>query len=117
ERSSVPIKNDVTDHVSNLGGLSKLELGGVVAEVRRALGKSGIQMMRLLSVFFMTNLNMPGFTITMLLLPAANDTGTPSADLILSLLDDSTGWRWSSRFVPKPLSALSSLHTIARRRS
>jgi hypothetical protein len=45
--SSVPVENDVTDHVvllvNNLGGLSQLELGGIVAEVRRALGKSGIQ--------------------------------------------------------------------------
>lgn len=57
---------------------------------------------------------MPGFSITMLLLPAANDTGTPSADLILSLLDDSTntpGWKWSSRSVPKPASVSSSLPT------
>jgi hypothetical protein len=55
--SSVPVENDVTDHVAllvnNLGGLSQLELGGVVAEVRRALDKPGIQIMRLLSVFFM----------------------------------------------------------------
>jgi hypothetical protein len=54
--SSVPVENDVTDHVvllvNNLGGLSQLELGGVVAEVRRALDKPGIQIMRLLSVFF-----------------------------------------------------------------
>lgn len=58
---------------------------------------------------------MPGFSITVLLLPAANDTGTPSADLILSLLDDSTntpGWKWSSRSVPKPPSVSSSLPTV-----
>jgi dihydroxyacetone kinase len=56
ERSIVPFKNDVTDCVvllaNNLGGLSELELGGVVAEVRHALGKSGIQIMRLLSGSF-----------------------------------------------------------------
>lgn len=53
----------------------------------------------------------------MLLLPAANDTGVPSADLILSLLDDSTntpGWKWSSRSIPKLLSAPSPLPTVAR---
>jgi dihydroxyacetone kinase len=57
---------------------------------------------------------MPGFSITVLLLPAANDTGTLSADLILSLLDDSTntpGWKWSSRSVPKSPSVSSSLPT------
>jgi dihydroxyacetone kinase len=56
ERSFVPFKNDVTDCVvllaNNLGGLSELELGGVVAEVRRALGESGIQIMCLLSGSF-----------------------------------------------------------------
>jgi dihydroxyacetone kinase len=60
---------------------------------------------------------MPGFSITMLLLPAANDTGAPSVDLILSLLDDSTGWKWSSRSVPKPLSALSSLLTVSHEKA
>lgn len=40
---------------------------------------------------------MPGFSITLLLLPDANST--PSADLIISLLDepsDTPGWKWSS---------------------
>ncbi|OAX39817.1 dihydroxyacetone kinase [Rhizopogon vinicolor AM-OR11-026] len=112
ERSFVPFKNDGTDRVAllinNLGGLSELELGGIVAEVRRALDKSGIKIVRLLSGSFMTSLNMPGFSITMLLLPSPNETGTPSDDLILSLLDDSTntpGWKWSSRSVPKSPSA------------
>ncbi|KAG2366864.1 hypothetical protein BDR07DRAFT_1373204 [Suillus spraguei] len=118
ERSFVPFKNDGTDRVvllvNNLGGLSELELGGIVAEVKRALDKSGIKIMRLLSGSFMTSLNMPGFSITTLLLPAANDTGILSADLILSLLDDSTntpGWKWSSRSVSKPPSVFSSLPT------
>jgi dihydroxyacetone kinase len=57
ERSFVPFKNDGTDCVvllvNNLGGLSELELGGVAAEVRRALDKSGIKIMRLLSGSFM----------------------------------------------------------------
>jgi len=57
ERSFVPFKNDGTDRVvllvNNLGGLSELELGGIVAEVRRALDKSGIKIMRLLSGSFM----------------------------------------------------------------
>jgi dihydroxyacetone kinase len=49
ERSFVPFKNDVTVLlVNNLGGLSGLELDRVVVEVRRALGKSGTQIMRLL---------------------------------------------------------------------
>lgn len=63
---------------------------------------------------------MPGFSITMLLLPAANDTETPSTDFILSLLDDDTntpGWKWSSRSVPKPPSAPSFLPTVAREKA
>jgi hypothetical protein len=43
-----------------------------------------------------------------------NGTGTPSPDLILSVLNDSTEWKWSSRSVPKPLSVLSSLPNVAR---
>jgi dihydroxyacetone kinase len=45
-RITIPFRNDVTNHVvllvHNLGGLSELELGGVVTEVGRALDKSGI---------------------------------------------------------------------------
>ena len=44
---------------------------------------------------------MPGFSITLLLLPDANFT--PSTELIVSLLDEPTnapGWKWSSRSPP-----------------
>lgn len=50
---------------------------------------------------------MPGFSITLLLLPSKNQTSshtyTPAQSLILSLLDDKSnapGWKWSSRVVP-----------------
>lgn len=46
-----------------------------------------------------TSLNMPGFSITLLLLPEQQKT----RDLILSLLDEPTetpGWKWSSRSPP-----------------
>ena len=46
-----------------------------------------------------TSLNMPGFSITTLLLPTAADTGAPDSSLILSLLDEpanTPGWKWSS---------------------
>lgn len=45
---------------------------------------------------------MPGFSITLLLLPEEKNT----SDLILSLLDDPTetpGWKWSSRVPPAGL--------------
>lgn len=44
---------------------------------------------------------MPGFSITVLLLPSNDDA--PSTDLILSLLDDRPdvpGWKWSAQSPP-----------------
>lgn len=46
---------------------------------------------------------MPGFSLTLLLLPREGDTSAPPAQLILSLLDDKPnvpGWRWSSSEPP-----------------
>jgi dihydroxyacetone kinase len=46
---------------------------------------------------------MPGFSITLLLLPSRNDASAPSSDLLLSLLDEDTnapGWKWSSKEPP-----------------
>ncbi|KAI0629148.1 dihydroxyacetone kinase [Trametes polyzona] len=107
ERSFLPFKNDGTDRVvllvNNLGGVSELELTGVVAEARNALEAKGVKIERVLAGTFMTSLNMPGFSITTLLLPAEAGPGVPSSDLILSLLDDSAntpGWKWGSNTVP-----------------
>jgi len=106
ERSFVPFqgKNDsVVLLVNNLGGLSELELGGIVGQIRKDLNGMGICIQRLLSGSFMTSLNMPGFSITLLLLPSHNDSLAPSSDILLSLLDDSTnapGWKWSSKAPP-----------------
>jgi hypothetical protein len=44
----------------------------------------------------------------------ARTTRGLSPDLILSVLNDSTGRKWSSRSVPKSLSVLSSLPNVAR---
>ena len=46
---------------------------------------------------------MPGFSITLLQLPDGSDPSAPSADLILSLLDerpDVPGWKWASTVPP-----------------
>lgn len=55
-----------------------------------------------------TSLNMPGFSITLLLLPRAGEENAPSSDLILSLLDDHTdipAWKWTASFPPVPVSS------------
>lgn len=58
ERSFLPFKgskDEVVLLVNNLGGISELELGGLVAETRRALGARGIVVHRLLSGSFMVS--------------------------------------------------------------
>jgi len=48
---------------------------------------------------------MPGFSITLLLLPSKDDSEAPSTDLILSLLNDQPdvpGWKWNARSPPIP---------------
>ena len=50
-----------------------------------------------------TSLNMPGFSITLLLLPRSGMKAAPAEALILSLLDDKPdvpGWKWSSTKAP-----------------
>ena len=58
ERSFLPFKgskDQVILLVNNLGGISELELGGIVAETRRALDTRGIVVHRLLSGSFMVS--------------------------------------------------------------
>lgn len=70
---------------------------------------------------------MPGFSITLLLLPGTASDNAISTDFLLSLLDDPTnapGWKWSSKTEPKvitetlasidttPLSSRSSLRAL-----
>ncbi|KAF9785088.1 dihydroxyacetone kinase [Thelephora terrestris] len=106
DRSYVPFRGGGQDQVvvlvNNLGGLSELELGSVSGEVLRQLKDKGLSVQRLLSGTFMTSLNMPGFSITLLLLPEEQHT----RDLVLSLLDEPTetpGWKWTSRVPPTSL--------------
>ncbi|KAH7914593.1 Dak1 domain-containing protein [Hygrophoropsis aurantiaca] len=104
ERSFLPFKNNGEDNVvllvNNLGGLSELELYAVAREVRKTLDNSKITIKRLIVGTFMTSLNMPGFSITLLLLPDGTDPNGPSEELILSLLDaesNAPAWKWSSK--------------------
>jgi hypothetical protein len=49
---------------------------------------------------------MPGFSLTLLLLPSSSSTAAPPEDVILRLLDASTsapGWKWTSCAPPSEL--------------
>ncbi|KAF7303561.1 Dihydroxyacetone kinase [Mycena indigotica] len=107
ERSFLPFKHDGKDEVvllvNNLGGLSELELGGVVRAARDELAERKIVVSRVISGTIMTSLNMPGFSISLVLLPRAEDTQAPKASFLLSLLDapaQTPGWKWSSGAPP-----------------
>ncbi|KAI0741558.1 dihydroxyacetone kinase [Daedaleopsis nitida] len=115
ERSFLPFKNDGSDRVvllvNNLGGASELELANVAGEAHRALEKKGVKVERLVSGTFMTSLNMPGFSITTLLLPTESEAGAPDNSLLLSLFDEPAnvpGWKWSSSSVPPPQDQIAS---------
>ncbi|KAA1470321.1 dihydroxyacetone kinase 1 [Dentipellis sp. KUC8613] len=112
ERSFLPLSgkdDEVALMVNNLGGVSELELGAIVREVEKSLTGRSVRVQRVLSGTFMTSLNMPGFSITLLLLPKASSTGPP-LDLLLRLLDAPTsapGWKWSSGTLPGDVAAAS----------
>ncbi|KAJ7634528.1 dihydroxyacetone kinase [Roridomyces roridus] len=107
ERGFLPFKNDGKDQVvllvNNLGGMSELELGGIVHATREELGKRQIVVSRIIAGTFMTSLNMPGFSLSLVLLPRADEADAPKAETILSLLDapaQTPGWKWSSGAPP-----------------
>lgn len=94
ERSYVPWKGDGSDKavvmVNNLGGLSELELVGLVPYVLEALKKRKIETVRLFVGTFMSSLDMPGFSITATRLPETD------VDDILAAVDapsTAPGWR------------------------
>ncbi|KAJ4470702.1 dihydroxyacetone kinase [Lentinula edodes] len=95
---------DVVLMVNNLGGLSPLELSAVSVEATKVISDKGLKIKRVLCGTYMTSLNMPGFSLTLLKLPSAGQE--PSQDLLLSLLDSPTeasGWGWVSGRAPVPL--------------
>lgn len=78
--------------VNNLGGLSPLEIGGVVAEVQSQLEAThNIRPIRIFSGTYMTSLDSRGFSITLLRITDIPLDGT----CVLDLLDDpceALGW-------------------------
>ncbi|KAL0955238.1 hypothetical protein HGRIS_004137 [Hohenbuehelia grisea] len=102
--------------VNNLGGMSELEMGGIAGEVANAFSVGydgaelaledtrGIKVSRLISGTFMTSLNMPGFSLTLLRLsqpPTPTDNSQQpqkyDSEMLLDLLDHPVvvpGWNW-----------------------
>ncbi|KAL2152458.1 hypothetical protein VTH82DRAFT_5642 [Thermothelomyces myriococcoides] len=84
--------NEVVLLVNNLGGVSVLEMGGIVTEVVTQLEKSyNIRPVRILSGTFMTSLNGLGFSITLLNV-VNTDIGGPSMIQLLDYPCEATGW-------------------------
>jgi dihydroxyacetone kinase len=53
---------------------------------------------------------MPGFSLTLLLLPTVDNAANPSSEALISLLDekvDTPGWKWTSRNIPATEAPLS----------
>ncbi|KAG8760157.1 Dihydroxyacetone kinase 2 [Serendipita sp. 396] len=108
ERSFLDLKHDKEDcivlMVNNLGGTSELELaalaGAAVLEVKRR----GFVIDRILIGTFMTSLNMPGVSLTLLLLPRPNDDTQFSKADILRYLDEETdvlAWKMAIKLHPR----------------
>jgi triose/dihydroxyacetone kinase / FAD-AMP lyase (cyclizing) len=95
DRAFLDIKkeDDVVLLVNNLGGVSALEMGGIVTEVIEQLKETwNIKPKRILSGTFMTSLNGIGFSVSLLRL---RDTGLGHGNSMLELLDapaEAAGW-------------------------
>jgi dihydroxyacetone kinase len=84
--------NEVVLLVNNLGGVSVLEMGGIVSEVATQLEEGyGIRPVRVLSGTFMTSLNGLGFSITLLNV-VNTDIGGPGMIELLDYPCEATGW-------------------------
>ncbi|TIA74467.1 hypothetical protein E3P92_01236 [Wallemia ichthyophaga] len=108
DRSYVNFRNDGSDRVvllvNNLGGLSELELAGATGHATSVVQKRGYKVERVLSGTFITSLNMPGFSITLLRLPAEGESAPASTAQMLELLDspaNAPGWRWHATTPPR----------------
>jgi triose/dihydroxyacetone kinase / FAD-AMP lyase (cyclizing) len=79
--------------INNLGGVSNLEIGGILAEVHKQLKETyGVVPMRVIAGTFITSLNGLGFSASVLKL---EDTGLGAGKSMLELLDapaEAFGW-------------------------
>jgi dihydroxyacetone kinase len=84
--------NEVVLMVNNLGGVSVLEMGGITAEVVAQLEKQyNIKPVRILCGTYMTSLNGPGFSISILNVVNTN-LGGPSMLELLDAPSEVAGW-------------------------
>lgn len=84
--------NEVVLLVNNLGGVSVLEMGGILTEVVTQLDKSySIRPVRILCGTYMTSLNGLGFSISLLNVVNTN-IGGPSMIELLDYPCEATGW-------------------------
>ncbi|KAJ3994626.1 DAK1/DegV-like protein [Lentinula boryana] len=107
-RDSFIQEGDITVlFVNNLGGMSQLEMGAIMTDILARLALSDIHPLRIYSSSFMTSLNAPGFSVSLLNVSAVHRTPRPSAIYhpidVLGLLDDPTeahSWIGIRRFWP-----------------
>ncbi|KNE90018.1 hypothetical protein PSTG_16535 [Puccinia striiformis f. sp. tritici PST-78] len=106
--------NDVILLINNLGSISELELSAIVKLTGTWLLEKGFRVQRVISGTFMTSLDMSGFSISLILLPPANEdvvidivgesSLSISANMILDLFDapaDCPGWKSSHAGQPR----------------
>lgn len=97
ERAFVPWQkgDEAVVMLNNLGGMSELELVGLVPFVLASVEAAGIKAVRLFVGTFMTSLDMPGFSITLLRLAEAKDQILAGVDA------DSSAPGWKKPTVPR----------------
>ncbi|KAL4071934.1 DAK1 DegV-like protein [Scleroderma citrinum] len=104
--------NEMVLFINNLGGMSQLEMGAIVETIRTELATYNIFPMRIYSAPFMTSLNAPGFSISLVNITRIHgllngQDGEISMD-VLALLDfptDAHSWMGIHHWPSKPLIA------------
>ncbi|KAG5716221.1 Dihydroxyacetone kinase [Termitomyces sp. T112] len=91
----IDLTDDIVLFINNLGGMSQLELAAVLDEVLGQLDSIGVNPMRVYSSTYMTSLNAPGFSISILNLSKIHQGLNSSRNwntfvTVLELLDDPT---------------------------
>ncbi|KAG6915536.1 hypothetical protein DXG01_011001 [Tephrocybe rancida] len=87
--------DDVILFLNNLGGVSQLELAAVLDEVLEQLASMGVHPLRVFSSSYMTSLNAPGFSISILNISNIENSLNASSTwnntaTVIDLLDDPT---------------------------